>query len=366
MSHQSSSHRRQRPRQVRLGPRTVDFPSPHLQPLLRSDLTSFPIPHSSDAPSDLGIRERLATHGYLFVPGLLPRSKVFKAREAIAQHLKARGVLGEPPLLAPPDEKHTHATSASASASSISTWMADDAPDVVKMEGFGGISLHPDVKDLLECDELFEFFRDVIFGGDSTKAKDRSTRSADAVRTFDYKWIRAVGQNQFTGVHADSVYMSRGSTSLHTVWIPLGDTEVEHGSLAVIDKSHALESYEPIRQTYGQMDVDKHKIEGWLSRDALEITEKFGGVWQTADFEAGDVLIFSLQTLHCSTTNMRRSYRLSCDVRFQPAEDPVDERWVLAGDDDAPATGKKQGTGHTSHGKTKLRSMEDARREWGI
>ena len=53
-------------------------------------------------------------------------------------------------------------------------------------------------------------------------------------------------------------------------------------------------------------------------------------------------------------------------MRFQPVEDPLDERWVLASDDDAPATGKKQGTGHTSHGKIKLRSMEDARREWGI
>ena len=304
------------------------------------------------------------------MPGLLPRSKVFKAREAIVQHLKARGVLrsstGSEPLTPPPDEWHAGSarTSASTRASATtegSTCMADDAPACVKMEGFGGISLHSDVKSLLECNELFGFFRDVVFGGDGHGHGDDN-----AVRTFDYKWIRAVGQNQFTGVHADTVYMSRGSTSLHTVWIPLGDTEAEHGSLAVIDKSHALATYEPIRQTYGQMDVDRDKTEGWLSRDPLEITEKFGGVWQTADFEAGDVLIFSMQTLHCSTTNMRRSYRLSCDVRFQPVEDPLDERWVLASDDDAPATGKKQGTGHTSHGKIKLRSMEDARREWGI
>ena len=350
----SELRRRQRPRQVRLGQRTVvDFPSPHLQPLLWSDLTSCPPSH---------LRERMATHGYLFVPGLLPRSKVLKAREAIVAHLKTRGVLrsstGSEPLTPPQDERHAGTSGTSASTPSR-TSMADDAPDVVKMEGFGGISLHSDVKSLLECNELFEFFRDVVFGG-------HGHGDDNAVRTFDYKWIRAVGQNQFTGVHSNAVYMSRGSTSLHTVWMPLGDTAVDHGSLAVIDKSHALESYDPIRQTYGQLDVDRDKTEGWLSRDPLEITENFGGVWQTADFEAGDVLIFSMQTLHCSTTNMRRSYRLSCDVRFQPAKDPVDERWVLASDDDAPGTGKKQGTGHTSHGKTKLRSMEDARNEWGI
>ena len=61
---------------------------------------------------------------------------------------------------------------------------------------------------------------------------------------------------------------------------------------------------------------------------------------------------------------MQPSYRLSCDVRFQPAEDAIDERWILAGDDDDDD--EKHGTGHTSHGKMELRSMDDARREWGI
>lgn len=315
---------------------------------MRSDASTASAP--SPSPSEL--RERLETHGYLFVPGLLPRSKVLKAREAIVQHLKARGVLREP-----------DATTSTSSIASTSTCMAEDAPDTVKMEGFGGISLHPDVKALLECDELFEFFRDVVFFGGGG-GNDTCTSSANTVRTFDYKWIRAVGQNQFTGVHADTVYMSRGSTSLHTVWIPLGDTEVEHGTLAVIDQSHALERYAPIRQTYGRMDVDLDKIEGWLSKDPLEITDKYGGQWQTEDFEAGDVLIFGMQTLHCSTTNTQPSYRLSCDVRFQPAEDAIDERWILAGDDDD--NDGEHGTGHTSHGKIELRSMDDARREWGI
>lgn len=397
------AHQRQRRRQVGFGPRIVDFPSEHVQPLLRSDVTTS-TPSSRLSPIDL--RKRLATHGYLFVPGLLSRSRVLRARRAIVGHLRTREVL----RVEDKDEDGVGTTcttcattttttttssssrgrspSASAKGDNLSksapplhdvpladadTRMAEDAPDTVKMEGFGGISLHPDVKSLLECDELFGFFRDVIFGAvdaDTTACISGSEnndgdmapcrKSVDTM-TLDYKWIRAVGQHQFTGVHADAVYMSRGSANLHTVWIPLGDVSPQHGTLAVIDGSHKCASYEPIRETYGRMDVDRDKTEGWLSRNPLEITNRFGGQWRTADFCAGDVLIFSLQTLHCSTTNMSRSYRLSCDVRFQPSNDPVDERWVSDDDDDGT-----KGTGHTNHGKIKLRSIDDARREWGI
>jgi hypothetical protein len=48
-------------------------------------------------------------------------------------------------------------------------------------------------------------------------------------------------------------------------------------------------------------------------------------------------------------------FRLSCDVRFQPASDPADKRWI--GD---------EGTGHTALGKMALRTIEEARVGWGV
>jgi ectoine hydroxylase-related dioxygenase (phytanoyl-CoA dioxygenase family) len=50
----------------------------------------------------------------------------------------------------------------------------------------------------------------------------------------------------------------------------------------------------------------------------------------SSDFQAGDVLIFSMFTLHGSLENNSPAgqVRLSCDVRYQPAADPaVDGRY---------------------------------------
>jgi hypothetical protein len=33
-------------------------------------------------------------------------------------------------------------------------------------------------------------------------------------------------------------------------------------------------------------------------------------------------------TMHGSLTNTSNRYRLSCDTRYQRADEPVDERWV--------------------------------------
>lgn len=45
------------------------------------------------------------------------------------------------------------------------------------------------------------------------------------------------------------------------------------------------------------MDVEAIKLDGtgWFTEDPTELTEQFGGVWKTADFSAGDVLIFSMR-----------------------------------------------------------------------
>ena len=87
--------------------------------------------------------------------------------------------------------------------------------------------------------------------------------------------------------------------------------------------------------------------------DPLKIVERFGGQWHGANYRAGDVIIFGMHTMHASTTNLSNRFRLSCDVRFQPASDPVDERW------------KRSGPGHYSAGAA-VRDMASAREEWGV
>ena len=145
--------------------------------------------------------------------------------------------------------------------------------------------------------------------------------------------------------------MGRGSQNLYTVWIPFGDIPITQGTLAICRGSHKLDSFARIRDTYGRMDIDRDGISGWFERDPLQIVERFGGQWQGADYQAGDVIIFGMHTMHASTTNLSNRFRLSCDVRYQPAGDPVDERW------------KRGGSGH--YGELR-RDMESARAEWGL
>jgi hypothetical protein len=49
----------------------------------------------------------------------------------------------------------------------------------------------------------------------------------------------------------------------------------------------------------------------------------------TADFRAGDLLVFGMFTLHGSFDNRLGGgrVRLSCDVRWQKAGTPRDDRW---------------------------------------
>jgi hypothetical protein len=177
---------------------------------------------------------------------------------------------------------------------------------------------------------------------------------AQPATTFDYKWIRAVGTDGFTGAHYDVVYMGRGSQRLYTCWTPLCDVPIERGPLAICVGSHSLPGFEKLRQTYGRMDVDRDHVHGWFSDDPAEITRRFGGCWHTAEFRAGDVLIFGMYTLHASVRNRTDRFRISTDTRFQPAADPADERWV------GPAP-KAHYAWHD-----RVVTMEEARKQWGV
>jgi ectoine hydroxylase-related dioxygenase (phytanoyl-CoA dioxygenase family) len=67
---------------------------------------------------------------------------------------------------------------------------------------------------------------------------------------------------------------------------------------------------------------------GWLSNNPAKLRNALGGRWLTAEFRAGDVLIFSIYTVHASIDNKSDRVRLSSDSRYQLATEAVDERWI--------------------------------------
>lgn len=163
----------------------------------------------------------------------------------------------------------------------------------------------------------------------------------DAVRRFDYTWLRAIGPGPSSSPHLDIVYMGRGTTNLFTAWTPLGDIPIEMGGLMVLENSHR---HEKLRAGYGTKDVDtfctNKRGEAWnrtggggnvgqggsLSKNPFRLRRAMGGRWLTANYRAGDLMTFGMYTVHCGLDNQSQCIRLSCDSRYQLASEPVDER----------------------------------------
>ena len=160
-----------------------------------------------------------------------------------------------------------------------------------------------------------------------------------AILHFDFTWLRCISPgNNGTPSHCDIVYMGRGTHSLYTAWVPLGETDFNLGGLMILEGSHGNER---LRGTYGQRDVDQYcsnrpddpartasGLNGWLSDDPNHIRRQLGGRWLTAEYNVGDVVIFSMHLVHGGMDNRSERLRLSSDSRYQLAGEPVDERWI--------------------------------------
>ncbi|GGD76904.1 phytanoyl-CoA dioxygenase family protein [Paenibacillus nasutitermitis] len=276
---------------------------------------------SNDLMDDTeALRARLQEDGYLLIRGFHDRSKVLNAHREFCQGLAKQGKLD-------PD--------------------AQVEEGVIGPENKGGMwgkgaseleAEFPSFLEIVNSPKVFGLF-DRLLGGPSM--------------TFDYKWPRAVGHGGNTGAHYDIVYMGRGTKNLYTMWTPMADIPLEQGTLAMLLGS---QHYAKVRETYGQMDVDRDNVAtGWLSDDPIELVDTFGGQWATTAFEAGDLIIFGMFMMHASFNNTTNRYRISSDTRYQLASEPADPRWV----------GKKP-KAHYAWGKEPLKSVEDARKEWGI
>ncbi len=249
------------------------------------------------------LRLRMQEDGYLYLRAFLNSQAVWQARQEIAACLAAEGSLK-------------------------SGYPIEDciARSELKMNFRPDLALQsPALKKLLYSGRMMEFF-EVFLGG--------------KIRPLDYTWLRAVAPGRGTYPHCDIVYMGRGTDKLYTAWTPLGNISWELGGLMILENSHRLEN---IKNGYGRRDVDSYcsnrktaslyasgqkSWNGALAKNPVSLRSRYGGRWLSREFQAGDVLIFSMFTIHASLDNHSRQIRLSSDSRYQLASEPVDERWV--------------------------------------
>ena len=157
---------------------------------------------SSDAAEDFPeLRRRVAEDGYLYLKGYLDRAEVLAARASLTAGLAAADVL---------DPAYP----------SIDGICKPGAGYVFKPELTNN---NPAVQSLLYSGRLPEFYRQ-FYG--------------EAIRHYDYTWLRAIGPGKGTNPHCDLPYMGRGTHGHMTCWVPYGEISFELGGLMVLEGSH--------------------------------------------------------------------------------------------------------------------------------
>jgi ectoine hydroxylase-related dioxygenase (phytanoyl-CoA dioxygenase family) len=241
---------------------------------------SFPTQPLRDATSLAGdaraLRRRAKQDGYLFFPGSLDRDDVLALRHEVLERCRRRGWLDPRSQV---DEGR--------GLPSIELGAYDDAwvdlqREVHVLPEFAALRAAPFVLGVLER----------LFGEPPLDGQGDTCRlMSPAARALT------------TRPHQDRFYVRR-SDRLWTVWIPLGDCPIELGGLAVLPGSN-------------RGGLLPHSGEG-EGRQGAEVSPD--ETWAIADYECGDVLMFSCLTLHRAAENAtRNTLRASADFRYVPA-----------------------------------------------
>ncbi len=274
--------------------------------------------HESSAVEDAcELRRRLAVSGYVLLRDVLDKDEVLAAREEVFSRLVEV------------DEIKPPASEGIATGESRRRELADD------LIGFWrAVSEGPALRQ--------------VSHGPRVRAM-MQTMFGESARPQDYLWLRPRGVGWSTGLHFDHPFFARGSQRVHTVWIPLGDIPISDGPLMLVEGSnkfldlihsmHAKDNEANLSPTA----AERAAFQGEWGADAIAFVRKRKTRLLSAEFYAGDVLVFGMDTLHGSLDNCSpiSRARLSCDVRYQPSSDPLDARYY--GPNPSGASGRGYG-----------------------
>lgn len=244
------------------------------------------------------LRERLAADGYLYLKGVLDRTMVAAARAEVFARLVAVGEVSEP------------ACEAIATGTSRRDELVADRGQFWK-----SVSEGPNLRALSHGAAMNRIMSLVV---------------GAPARPQDYMFLRAGARGRATGLHFDYPFFTRAHDQVYTVWLPIGDVPVVEGPLVMVEGSHNFRDLiEPMIGFDVALDNTRKAT---LAQDAVSFAQQRGARLLTRNFEAGDIAIFGMYTLHGSLENHSpvNRVRLSCDVRWQPQSLSLDERYFGA------------------------------------
>ncbi len=255
------------------------------------------------------LRARLAEDGYLYLKGVVDRDVVMAARQEVFQRLVAVGEIKEPAI--------------------------------------DGIATGDSKRKDLEPD-LGAFWRSVSEGKKLRAASNgrdmqriMSLVFGEPARNQDYIFLRAGALGRATGLHFDYPFFTRAHDKVCTVWMPIGDVPVEDGPVVVVEGSN---KYRDLIDPMIGFDISTDSSrKADFGADAISFAQSRGTRLLTRNFEAGDICLFGMYLAHGSLDNHSPIHRvrLSCDLRWQPASLPLDDRYF--GDPPKGTTGAGYG-----------------------
>jgi ectoine hydroxylase-related dioxygenase (phytanoyl-CoA dioxygenase family) len=274
----------------------------------------------ADAPA---LRERMARDGYLYLKGVLDRDAVQAARREVFERLAAVGEIREP---------------AEAGIFTGTSRRRELEPDAGRF--WRSVSQGPRLR--------------AISHGPAVAAVLGKVFGEPALPQ-DYLFLRPGVRGRATDLHYDYPFFTRAHDRVCTVWMPIGDVPTCDGTLVVVEGSH---HYRDLIDPMIGHDISKHpERRAAFGSDAISFARARGTRLLTRDFEAGDIIVFGMYTAHGSLDNHSPidRVRLSCDVRWQPASLPVDERYFGS---DPPGT--------TGAGYAELNGAKPLTQDWHV
>ena len=271
--------------------------------------------------NDITLRNTLEQDGYLFLKNVIEPEKIIKARNDIFKQLNEVKELKDP------------FADGIASGKSIRDQIHKD-----RGVYWENLSSTESLRDITNGNVLENVFKRIF--GSSAKG-------------FDFIFLRAVAAGKFTHMHCDSGFFTRKTEKVLTCWLVFTDITIDKGPLFIIEGSH---KFKDILQKYKNFDVDLHKNEkATLEKHPVQFAQERNTKILTAEFKPGDALIFGMYTVHGTFENHAKDkkIRLTCDVRYQPENEPKDPRYF----------GHKP-TGTTGAGYAELNSARPLNEGW--
>lgn len=184
-----------------------------------------------------------------------------------------------------------------------------------------------------------------------------------AVTLLPYQTLDFSPPGEVHGFNMPSVFMNRGTKLFLSAWTPLVDVQLRSGPLVVVSGSNRLPSWEKVRQTYGQHDVETAGItgDGSFSFDPADVMS-YGGELHSTSFEAGDLVLTTCYTMQSFAVNESRQWRVSGTSRWIMESDDVgpDPRYI-------PNGGGLRIWENTRNDPLKFtKNMAEARKIWNI